>query len=68
MRVTVEQIGGTENVLVPDGSTVRDVVRLSTDREPENYSVTVDDRAAELSDSVHDGSLVSIVPTKTKGA
>jgi len=68
MKVTVEKIGGTDVVLVPDNATVGEIVRLSTGSDASGYSVTVDDQPAQLGDTVRDGALVSIVPTKTKGA
>lgn len=68
MRVTVEKIGGTDEVLVPDNATVGEIVCLSTGNDAAGYSVTVDDEPAQLSDTVHEGAMVSVVPTKTKGA
>ncbi len=67
MRITVEKIGGTESVLVADNATVGEVVRLSTGNDASGYAVTVDDEQQDSGYIVHEGSLVSIVPTKTKG-
>ena len=68
MRISVEQIGGTETVLADNGSTVGQVTKLATSRDPEGYTAQVNGSVAGISQVLNDGDLLSIVPTKVKGA
>lgn len=67
MRISVEQIGGTESLLVEPGTTVGKVIELATGRDSSGYTAQVNDVAASTSQVLSNGDLVSIVPTKVKG-
>ncbi len=68
MRISVEQIGGTESHLIESGSTVGTVITRVTDRPASNYAAQVNDVPASASQTLVDGDRLSIVPTKVKGA
>lgn len=69
MKITIEQPGKTESVLVEDHSTVREVIHLATgSNDASRYSVRVNDEKSEYDDEMSDGDILSLVPRKVDGA